>query len=440
MNSLLGILVALVLIGLIASIHELGHYLTGRRLGFKVLSFQIFVGPTLVSWERGGIEYSIHLIPLGAAVNFAGEYEVKDGEDGEEIVESTDSAVFGNRPKLSRAAVLLAGPFANILTGVLAFSLAFAIAGHAVPILSSIPPDSQAAETGLQEGDRILSVNGSAVDTDLDLASGLMFNGPLDNTVLTVRREGEQMEMVLRPRKQTRPMIGISMSELSDGRVQVVEVMPESNRGDPVLSVGDIILTIAGTQVYINNISEVLESQGAKPFKLTVERKGQVSELEMRATEIESVNAIGLTLAESDSALTALPYSFRYGWSVLKMTGRSLGKLFIGELSPTETLSGPVGIVGVISEATTQTGVPLSAKVLNVLRLFALISLSVGFANLLPIPLLDGNRLLLILVEAIRGKKLSYKAQSVISVIGVAMILGLFALALYADISRLINY
>jgi regulator of sigma E protease len=439
MKTLFGILVALVLIGIIAAIHELGHYLTGRRLGFKVISFQIFVGPTLFRWKRGEVEYSLNLIPLGAAVNFAGEYEVAEGEDGKQVIESTDPAAFGNRPKAARAAVLLAGPLANLFAGVLAFFIAFAVAGYQLPILAEVLPGTQAAAAGLQPGDRILSVNGTPVATELDVTSGLMFRDSMDPSTVIVERGGQTLSVELVPQTSVRPMLGIGMRDGGDGRVQVVNVMPESNRGQPVLQQNDTILAINGEPVTVANVGTVLAAQGFEPFELSVEREGETLTLQMRATEIETVNSNGLILSRSHNLLQAIPHSFRYSWSVLRLTGLSLGKLFVGELSPQETLSGPVGIVSMISDAATQSHVSWADRLLNILWLFALISLSLGFTNLLPIPLLDGNRLLLIAVEAIRGKRLSYRAQSVISAIGIVLILSLFAFVLYTDIARLMH-
>lgn len=440
MTTIIGILVALVLIGIIATIHELGHYLTGRKLGFKIQHFQIFVGPTITSWQRGDIKYSLHLIPLGAAVHFEGEYEVQEDEAGNETVQlSDDPGAFGNRPKAARVAVLSAGPIANILTGVLAFFMVFAIAGYTVPVLSEVVPNTQVAEAGLEVGDRIVSINGTAVSTDMDLSAGLMFSAATAETTLEIERDGALRSVVLRPKTETRPMLGINMIETENGQVEVVNVMDASNGGNPVLQPGDIITSINQTAVNYTDIANVLAAQGLEPFSISVLRNGEEQVLTMSATPIETTNPYGFVLTKSHNVGAAIPYSFQYSWSILRTTGLALGKLFVGEIKAADTLSGPVGIVSAISGAATQPAVGFGQRMLNIMQLFALISISIGFTNLLPIPLLDGNRLLLILVEAVRGKPLSYKAQNVISIIGIALILGLFAFALYADISRLLQ-
>lgn len=445
MGSIGGILVALLLIGLMATLHELGHFLTGKKLGFKILAFQIFMGPKLFEWERDGIQYRICLLPLGASVQFDGEFQQaqdtsgRSGEDAAEPMVNDDPGAFVNRPKRARAAVILAGPLTNLITGVLAMLICFALVGYHLPEVSAVQDQSQAAAAGLMAGDRILSVDGRRVGTDLDILSALMFKTPSASTELTVRRGGQTLDLHLVPEVTQRPMFGITIEPEADGRARIVSVQPDSNGGHPVLAPGDIIQSVGDVPVLASELSAVLSRQGESPVLVTVERGGQDLTLETRPAMTAAVNPVGFGFRESHDMLRAIPYSVQYSWSYVSTTFRALGRVITGQLSPAETLSGPVGIVNVISDVVTADTSTVRDKLVDLLRLFSLISLSLGLTNLLPIPLLDGNQLLLLLVEAIRGRRLSYKAQSVISIVGVAMLAALFIFALYADVLRLIR-
>lgn len=452
-----GIVVAIILIGLMATLHEMGHYIVGRRLGFTVDSVQIFMGPKLVSWKRHGIDFSLHLLPLGAAVKFKGDFDFEedrsaqegeeddeeengDGLESDEPRRSDDPGAFGNRPKLARAAVLLAGPLMNILTGVLAFFICFALIGYTIPVVSAVEPSTQAAAAGLQPGDIITRANGTPVGTDMDIGGVLTLKGQLDPVDLTVRRGDKDVHLTLTPKIVKRPMLGITMKPGEDGSIEVVDVMQESNNGSPVLRVGDKIKAVDGEPVTADMVAAVLKSKGDKTFTVTVHRGGLDQDVKMKATMIDTVDPEGIILTRSHDLLRAIPYSFQYSWSILRVTGQGLGQLITGHLRPQDALAGPVGIVTMVSGVVTEQHSSVADKVVQLLQLFALISLSLGFTNLLPIPLLDGNKLLLLLVEAIRGKSLSYKAQSIISIVGLVMILGLFALAMFSDVWRLLHH
>ena len=136
--TLVGILTGLLVLSLMMLVHELGHYLAGRALGFKIEEFSIFMGPVLFEWERDGIRYNIKLLPIGASVSFAGE--LTDGADEPPTSETPryapdDPGLFYNRPRWRRAIVIAMGPLVNFLTAFLAFVVMFTTFGHTVPVL-----------------------------------------------------------------------------------------------------------------------------------------------------------------------------------------------------------------------------------------------------------------------------------------------------------------
>jgi regulator of sigma E protease len=144
----------------------------------------------------------------------------------------------------------------------------------------------------------------------------------------------------------------------------------------------------------------------------------------------------GIIFSASRAPGPAIGQSFQWSWSIVKVTVRSIGMMFSGAIRPQDTLSGPVGVVSMISDVVSQEQ-PLSEKIYQLLWMFALISVSLGFMNLLPIPPLDGNHLLLIGIEAIRGRRLPVRVQNLIGMLGIALIIMLALAGLLFDIMRL---
>ena len=430
----MGIVVGILILSVMMIVHELGHFLTGRALGFTIEEFSIFMGPTLYSVERKGIRYSLKLLPIGASVRFAGEYEEFDHPN-------EDPGWFFNRPKWARAVVIGTGPALNLISGVLAFLIMFSAFGYTLPVLDTVQPNTQAASAGLQPGDRILSAQGSPVRTTLDYSGVELFLGgtkPIDLTVQS--KDGQVRSVTIQPVYQDNYRMGVTVqSGLVDGGGVVDSVDPKSNGGNPVLQKGDIILS-AGNALYSDSTAfrEAIRATAGKPFALTVLRNGQRTDLTMSATLYHDLLSRGVYFTASQEFLPAVDQAFQWSWSIIKVTLKSVGHLFAGDIKPADTLSGPVGVVNMISDVVTEDQ-PLADKIYQLLWMFALISVSLGFMNLLPIPPLDGNHLLLIGIETVRGKRLSAKAQSVIGFIGIAIIILLALAGLFFDIARLAN-
>lgn len=460
MERLVGILISLLALGIMMTIHELGHYLSGRKLGFKIEEFMIFMGPVLWSWEKNGIKYSLRLFPIGAAVQFAGEMsgaddveeqdelpvqasDLTDQERADSIPELVydrhDPSLFMNRPKRYRAVVLSAGSIANILSGIIIFAVIFSISGYVTPVISVVPESSQAAQAGLEAGDRIVRSNGQTVRTNLDLAFSTNFLTSADPLELSVRKaDGSHDEIVLQPESRRVYQVGIT-TDGSQEAVNVLAVADWQNNGQPVFEVGDIILAVNGIEVNQSSLSSTISEMEGALATYTVLRDNVEIDLESVAREVDAYNDRGIVMTAMEGSWQAIPYAVDYSWSTLKTTFKSLLSIFKRQIAAEDALTGPVGIINTISNVVTEDSFDAGEKLLQLGNLVAVISLSLGFTNLLPIPLLDGNHLLLLLVEAIRGKQLSSRSQTVITIIGLAIIIFLFAFGLYADIRRMIN-
>lgn len=464
MDGIFGIIVGLLLLSIMMWLHELGHYVVGKRLGFKINEFNIFMGPVLYSFYKNGVKYSLRSIPIGASVVFAGEGDndaetaSSPGLTAEEIEKSNehitsawgevnrvpisgreDPRLFNNRPKRARAAVLLAGPSMNILSGVLAFVIIFSSMGYITPQISELGLDGQAQAAGLEVGDTVTAVNGISIKNSMDWNYAYLFikdGQTVDITYQTAA--GEKRDARLRPLPITRKLIGISR-DASQAEARVLNVDPTSNGGKPVLKTGDLVLKVNGQAVTGETVSAAVDAASSLTIELTILRDGQELEVVTEAKYVETFNPVGLAFTEKHDFWGTIPYAVNFSASILKMTFSSIGQMISGQLNARDALSGPIGIVDTISGVVTQAQVNLIEKFMQLLQLFALISLSMGLMNLLPIPLLDGSHLLLLAVEAIRGKRLSEKAQTAITMVGLLMIIGLFAVGLYFDISRIMT-
>jgi regulator of sigma E protease len=447
--GVLGIVTGILFLSIMMIVHELGHYLTGRKLGFDIEEFSIFMGPVLFEWEKNGIKYNIKLLPIGASVRFAGEFDdeptdtsrsISADSDTEAAVKKEDtSGHFYNRPRWARAIVLVTGPALNLLSGVLAFLIMFSSFGFTIPVIAGTMEDTLAYESGLAAGDRVIRANGDKIRTTLDFSGVDMFLGANDKLTLEVEKaDGSNQTIDLTPRTVERYRLGITVEQnLQDGGAVVSTVDATSNGGNPVLKPGDIILAAEAVPYSDSEaFRQTVENSAGKPFTLTVLRDGAETDLTMSATMYEDLVPTGIYFASSDNFGEAVIQSFQWSWSIVKVTVRSIGMMFTGAVRPQDTLSGPVGVVSMIGDVVQQRA-PLRETVYQLLWMFALISVSLGFMNLLPIPPLDGNHLILTAIEAIRGKRLSMRTQSVIGFVGFALIIGLALLGLTFDIMRL---
>lgn len=164
--TILGIVVGILLLSLIMILHELGHYLVGKRLGFKIEQFSLFMGPVLFERVRNGVRFNIKAFPIGASVSFAGMDEAIEGQTTTET-SRTDPGLFYNRPRWMRALVIAAGPVVNFLSAILVFAIMFMAMGVAVPTQGEIDPASHAAMAGIEPGDTLYSMASASVPNSI---------------------------------------------------------------------------------------------------------------------------------------------------------------------------------------------------------------------------------------------------------------------------------
>jgi len=435
--SFWGVVIAVLGLGILAAAHEIGHFLAAKRLGIKVEELSIFVGPSLVHWNRNGVEYHIRLIPFGAYVRFPGFDEDDEG--------MTNPDSYLNQPRWKRLLVSLAGPFTNLILGIVIFAVISSIFGFTSTNLDIITEGSQIAQTNAVEGDMIETLNGKRILTDVDL-SYLAYSVPsTDPMTMTLRSQntGQIYSVTLTPTIESRYVVGIQGINRTDSDVnkgwEITTVDPTQNGGHPVLKIGDMLLSINGISVTDPNVAAVTAGNDNNQITVSIIRDGVKQDVSMTATISDTANARGIYIKPGSGFGNLLKHSVLYSVSVIEVSIYGLRAVAKGEIKAQDAIGGPLGIASAVSGVVDAPKTDNSVKVETLGFLAGLISVSLAFTNLLPLPGLDGNAVVLVAIEMIRGKKISIRTESIINGIGFVVLIALVIFAFSSDILRLVG-
>lgn len=421
------ILVALLALNVLILVHELGHFIVGKRRGMKIEIFSIGMGPKVFGVKRGETEYRLSWFLFGGYVKFVGD-EVE--EDKEPV--KTPGSFYGTSP-LSRILVCAAGGFCNIVfAGVLYTVISFN--GMPVPehtqqaIVGKILEDSTAQEMGLKPGDRLVEINGQKIDKWEDIITAVAFSNK-DDVIVTIERDNGLISKTTM--LKVNPKLGIRMlGVMSREFVLVGDVMPDSPAQKAGLLKGDEIVGVNGEEVFmVMQLVETIRENLGKEVKIDIIREGKEHEI-LVVPEVLAGNeypAIGFVPTYKYTTIYPSPW-YQFKRDIVRL-GKTLRGLFTRRI-PVKALAGPVGIIGIIGMSAQLGWSPFLAIV-------ALISLNLGIVNLLPIPVLDGGHILFTLIEAIRKKPVSFK---VITRIQNAFVYLLIALALYVSYNDILRF
>ncbi|MBR2750887.1 MAG: RIP metalloprotease RseP [Lachnospiraceae bacterium] len=433
--SPLSIIICILGLGILAAVHEIGHFIVARILKIKVYELSVFVGPKLFSWKRNGIDYFIRLIPVGAYVRFS---EI-DEETGELKDDNPENLI--NQARWKRLLVSLAGPFMNIILGIIIFMICFSVFGFLSLRQGVIVEGTQVADTRIEVGDSIVSLNGRSILCQMDLSYYLDECSNKDSVDLVMRsgKTGEKYNVTLVPDIQDQYMLGFTHYSGVDsyGGWKVTSVDSRQNNDSPVMKVNDTVLSVNDVPVTDPACTDIIRQSNGQTLSVKIVRNGEEMTLEMNPIKVKTSNLRGIYLDDGKGLWETFREAVVFPFSFIRISIDSLAKVFAGKVAAYDVLSGPVGIASVVSDVVDAPEVESSMKVETLLILAGGISTGLAFTNLLPIPGLDGNAIVLTVVEMIRGKKLSRKAEQVINVIGFVMIIGLVIFALVSDIIRL---
>jgi regulator of sigma E protease len=448
MDPVTKVLAFLVVLGVLVVFHELGHFCVARWCGVKVLRFSVGFGRIVWSRRMGRdrIEWALSAVPLGGYV------KMLDEREGAVAAEDLPRA-FNRQSVAKRIAIVAAGPIANLLLAVLLFAGTFlsGIPGQRA-LLTDPPAGTGAAAAGIRDGDLVVAVDASPVQSWQDFRWRLLHaSGASDATIEVERPDGARL-------RHSISLAGVSgadwegnfMSTLglrADlGAPLIDEVVPDKPAARAGLRAGDRIVAIDG--VPVRSPAEVAARTNAKPggdIVFRVVRDGVEQDAAITTEIVEQggrrVGIAGVRLKVDPAIAARLAVTVRYGlfdalaqgarktWELTVFTLKMLGRILIGEAS-IKNISGPITMAEFAGQSA-------QAGVLVFVGYLALISISLGVLNLLPVPLLDGGHLLYYFAEIIKGSPVSDRAFEVGQRIGMAMLAVLMALALFNDLSRL---
>ena len=339
------IVLAVLLLVLLVIAHEWGHFITALKIGVPIQEFSVGFGPLLLQRMRGGVEYSLRLIPLGGFVRMTGEDEDWEDPDG-----------FINRKPWEKILIAAAGPLMNFVAALVLFIVIYSCIGMPVaneePVFGGVMEGGPAEAAGIRAEDRCLRVDGTEVYTWTEFSEQIAAAGAERPVELVLERGGEEITLQLQPlwdAENARPIIGVY--------------------------------------------------SGVKYQKISV--------------------------------FQAVPAGFQQTWRMTVILADSMKMLFTGEAGM-DDISGPVGITTIIGDAARQ-------GMLDLLVLMAFLSVNLGLLNLLPIPALDGSKILFAAVEWVRGKRIDPEREATIHWIGFLILMGLMVLATVNDIGRFIE-
>jgi regulator of sigma E protease len=432
-------------------IHELGHFLVARWCGVKVKDFSIGFGREIFGfYDRHGTRWRFGWLPLGGYVKFMDDDNASSfpsRENLERLTPAEREGAFQAKPLWARAAIVAAGPIANFLLAIGIFTLMFALLGEMVtpPRVGGVEPAGPAAKAGFMPGDTIRSIDGQEVRSYADLERIITLNANRE-LAFDVDRNGSAVRLTVAPvwrdlpdpsgRKSARPTIGIEPPPMPPRVGGVVAGAPAAAAG---FQAGDVIVSIDGKAVKsFVDMQKIVSVSAGRELAFQIDRGGARIELKAVPAEREDANknkqgVIGIKgIQEGEYRRYAPVEAFTQAVSrTFSIIGDSLTALYqIATRSmPADQLRGPLGIAEMSAQVATWGPVALISFV-------ALISVAIGFFNLLPVPVLDGGHLLFYAIEAVRGGPLSERTQEISFRIGLALVLLLFVFVTVIDVRR----
>ena len=405
------------LLGFLVFIHEGGHFLVAKLCKVKVNEFAIGFGPTIWKVKKGDTKYALRLIPLGGFVSMEGEDE-----------HSEEEGSFSKTSIPKRIAIVAAGGMVNIIFGLIVyFTLAACMGNFTTTIVQDTIEGYSAEEVGILPGDRIIKINNKAVRNQADLTYEVQKSTGEELTV-TLIRDGQKQELQITPTKEESKNIGFYF----DGNEKepiIISIYPGSVAEAAGVKVKDKILKVNDIDVSedVYKAIEQINNATEESLKLTLQRNDIVIDISMTPETIYNYY-LGVNLQKAEkSFINNMYYAFwntvDFSFSIIE----NLQMLFTGKVSANQ-LMGPVGISSLVAD---------TKGAYEYVYILALISLSLGVTNLLPFPPLDGGKILILFIEAIRKKPLNENAEFVIQSAGFFLLITISIFIAYNDILRI---
>ena len=417
----------LIVIGILVFVHEFGHFIMAKRAGVRVEKFSLGMGPKLFGFKKGDTEYVLSALPLGGYVKMAGE------NPDEKPTGAPDE--FQSKTVWQRAKIAATGPLTNIVLAFIIMPLVFMVGTYSEgpAKVGYVEQGSPAERAGFMAGDLIGEINGRSI-SDWTKALTLIAVNPDTDVTVIIERQGEKKTLTLRPDMATELKIGTS-GLVPDIPAEIGKLKPGFPAEQAGVMVNDKIIAVDGKTIYHwNQFSTLVRDSKGSKLTLTLERNGQrmekiVTPKEDGGRQVIGVEPVMRLVFKKHGFFESLRLGFDKTIESVDLTFITLKKLLTLDLS-IKTLGGPVMIAQMSGQAA-------AAGLSAFLSLLAMISISLGILNLLPIPVLDGGMILFLVIEAIRKKPLSQKVMEVSQSIGAGLLITLIAVVSYNDVMRM---
>jgi regulator of sigma E protease len=452
-DLLIKIIAFIFALGILITFHELGHYLVARWCNVKVLRFSLGFGKVLMSKRVGSdqTEWSLSAFPLGGYVKML--------DEGEGDVPADQVARAFNRQSVwKRFAIVIAGPVANFLLAIFFYWILFVVGAPGVkPVIAEPAKNTAAYQAGLRSGERILSVNGNQTQTWQDVRLALLSEAVASRKA-QLELQDAKGDLYLRsldldsltPADLEADFVAKSGLALAPPQIKpvIAEAIAGGAAQNAGLQAGDEIIEVEGQKISIweNLVTQVVANPG-RELHLLVKRGAQTMNVSVtpKAEKIgeQTIGRIGARPKVEQAEIDKMMIEVRYGplasigkamektWEMSIFSLKMMGKMITGNLS-LRNISGPLTIADYAGQSAKAGSLPF-------ITFLALISISLGVLNLLPIPLLDGGHLLYYVAEIIKGSPVSERVMQIGQPIGMFLLGGLMVIAFYNDIFRMIN-
>lgn len=445
----MNIIAALLIFTVIVVVHEFGHFLMAKKNGIEVTEFSVGMGPRLITlcktangmtckllcsqmtfetradWYKI-TKYSLKLFPIGGSCAMVGE-DMDDDSEGS----------FNSKGVWARFSVIFAGPFFNF---VLAFIFSIIIIGNAgvdLPEIVQVAPGQPGEEAGLKEGDIVQSINGHKISIGREIVTYQQIHPLTGEPVdVVVKRDGEKKTITIDPDYKTF-LFGFTYLSDDKSKPEVSSVTEDGAFEKAGIKAGDMICAVNGTKIAnIGDLVEVMNTaKDGRTVTFVIDRKGEEKTFSVTPVPYEG-QTLGFSTIRGQkvNALGVLKYSVIEVKYWIETTVASLGQLVTGKVSRRD-VAGVVGIVdavgGVIDESVDY---GVKAVIINMLYMSVLLSANLGVMNLLPLPALDGGRLVFILIEGIRGKPIDREKEGFVHIIGFFLLMILMVVIMFNDV------
>jgi regulator of sigma E protease len=428
------VLAFIFVLGVLVFVHELGHFVAAKRVGIRVLKFQLGFNPTIVSFRRGDTEYGIGALPLGGFVKMAGESpeEPRSGRSDE----------FLSKTKWERFQVLVMGPVMNIALA-LGLTILVLFHGAEVPVYEDQPPvvayvthGSAGEKAGIKPGDRIVSIADRKVDTweQLLVAVGAR---PHRETPVRLIRNGETITTNMTPSVD----VGDSRFEVGDAGVlpnvhpHLLTITPGEPGSRAGFQSGDVIMAVNGEPITFSyQLRDAIAKHPEQKIVIDIQRNGERLSIPVTPMRVGKIGRLGVGISDEtrtfkpgprEAIVMAVKKNVEYAGLIFQ----TLGGLFTRETSPRQ-LMGPVAIAQLSGESVQLGWIAL-------VSLMASLSLNLGLLNLMPIPVLDGGHIFIMALEGVARRDFSIRVKENMLLAGFVVLMMLMVTVIYNDLARI---